>query len=599
MAGTELMEAFVKLRADNDALRKDLAGVQNLVQSRLSVGAQAAGVAVGSLIAAGIQGSIRAGLGAINFFGDTVRMASDAEESASKFGFVFKEAGAEVQSSLDAFAESAGRSRFELRAMSADVGALIGPMGFSSEKTGEMSVALVKLATDLSSFHNVSEKDAMQALRSGLVGETEPLRRFGVQLNEARLRSEALAMGLGSLKGPLSATDKAAAVMAVVMRDTAQAQGDAERTSDSYANSVRRLSAGFNDTKVAVGQALLPAMTQLVGTVTEIGAAFEGVATGASPVLKSAIEGLVGVFDQVSLSVADWENTWKLLYTSAALQLTRVADSAKWLWGQITSGATGIAKGFGASFGEIFDNWRGLVESMWEVFKAMAVGLGDALKEAFTGGGLDGMSEAFNAAIADAVANAQSEFGKVGGAFKGAFNAEMAQAPDGGPSTRAKALQSELDRIADARIQTRQDARDRREAAQQSQKAAAPGSAFDPSKLGKSSLAVPFFGEMDIKKPIENFSKMFGEAIGQAAALPQVAVQGAVAGLGAAVGSGQQQEQRTEFVGLAEMSKRIQSSLGPKNKPEEKTAKNTEGILSRLNKPIQVIMDRMPSATAV
>lgn len=69
-------------------------------------------------------------------------------------------------------------------------------MGFTKEKTGELSTTFAKLAVDLSSFFNVSEKDALIALRAGIVGESEPLRRLGVQLNEAKIQNEAFRLGL-------------------------------------------------------------------------------------------------------------------------------------------------------------------------------------------------------------------------------------------------------------------------------------------------------------------------------------------------------------------------------------------------------------------
>src|SRR5690606_35307674 len=123
--------------------------------------------------------------------GVTIKLASDAEETASKFDTVFGSAAAQARRELNEFASLVSRSRFELQTFASDIGALVQPMGFSREAAANMSVQLTKLATDLSSFFNIAESDALTALRSGLVGETEPLRRLGVQLNAVRIEQEA------------------------------------------------------------------------------------------------------------------------------------------------------------------------------------------------------------------------------------------------------------------------------------------------------------------------------------------------------------------------------------------------------------------------
>ena len=122
----------------------------------------------GQLIQAGSQVARNAGAVVVAAGGVSaalVKLASDAEETASKFGFVFKEATDSTGKALDEFAAKAGRSRYFLRNMAADIGALIGPMGFSADETGKLSTQFAKLAVDLSSFFNVSENDALTALR--------------------------------------------------------------------------------------------------------------------------------------------------------------------------------------------------------------------------------------------------------------------------------------------------------------------------------------------------------------------------------------------------------------------------------------------------
>ncbi len=196
------------------------------------------------------------------------RVAAEAEEIASKFGFVFGEEAGAVTSNLERFADAAGRSSIRLRGMAADIGALIGPMLGSNRATAALSSSFTKLATDLSSFFDIAESDALTALRSGLVGEAEPLRRVGVQLNAAKIEQEAFNLGLIESRKELDATRKTLAIYSIVMRETAQAQGDAIRTSQSFTNQTRRLKAEVFELQAIFGQELNKA---ILVTIAEMG----------------------------------------------------------------------------------------------------------------------------------------------------------------------------------------------------------------------------------------------------------------------------------------------------------------------------------------
>lgn len=274
-----LAELYLAIKGDDKALGGTLSAVKNMVGRIVGMGATAgvgfvttmvsAAVAAVTTGAAIIAGALLAGVGGFlagigTVAGITVPLASMAEEAASKFKFVFKDAAKETAAELDKFSKSAGRSVEELKDMASAFGSLLGPMGFSSKQTGEMSTKLTKLATDLSSFYNISEADASRAIFSGLVGESEPLRRLGVQINAVRIEEEALRLGLIKSKKDLDAKSKAQAIYSLILKDTATAQGDAERTAGSFANQSRALFGVLKDIGVEVGQIFLPAATAIV-----------------------------------------------------------------------------------------------------------------------------------------------------------------------------------------------------------------------------------------------------------------------------------------------------------------------------------------------
>jgi len=127
---------------------------------------------------------------------------------------------------------------------------------------------MVQLAGDLASFNNTPVDDALNALRSGLTGETEPLKRFGVALSDVTIRQEAMLMGFKLTPGIIDPAIKSQVVYSLIMKQTALAQGDYSRTADGAANTMKTLAAKFEDAKVALGDVLMPAFKALLGLLS-------------------------------------------------------------------------------------------------------------------------------------------------------------------------------------------------------------------------------------------------------------------------------------------------------------------------------------------
>lgn len=194
---------------------------------------------------------------------------SDLEESMSKVNVVFGESAKGVTDFAKQSAASLGISQQKALEAAGTYGNLIKAFGLTNEQATDMSVNMVQLAADLASFNNTSVDDALLALRSGLSGETEPLKRFGVALNDVRLKEEAMRMGLiKTTSGTLPIAIKTQAAYALIMKDTALAQGDFERTSDGVANKQRIIAAQFADVSAQIGTALLPAFKMVLDVVS-------------------------------------------------------------------------------------------------------------------------------------------------------------------------------------------------------------------------------------------------------------------------------------------------------------------------------------------
>ena len=203
------------------------------------------------------------------FFKSAIDGASDLNESLSKTQVVFGRYAASVVRASNTSAQAMGLSKQAYLESTATFGNLLVSLDLGPKKAAAMSQQMVKLAGDLASFNNTSPEEALDALRSGLVGETEPLKRFGVNMNETTLRTQAMKMGIvDNVKTALNPQQKALAAQALIMAQTKTAQGDFARTSGGLANQQRILAAQVQNAKAAFGTALLPVMQSFVQYLT-------------------------------------------------------------------------------------------------------------------------------------------------------------------------------------------------------------------------------------------------------------------------------------------------------------------------------------------
>jgi hypothetical protein len=200
-----------------------------------------------------------AGAMAIKIGKDAIGAASDFSEEISKSRVIFGEASKDIEDFAKTAANSLGQSKKQAVSAASTFATLGKAAGLTGKDLSKFSIGFVKLASDLASFNNTSPEDAIQAIGAALRGEAEPIRRYGILLNDATLKNEALALGLiKTTKDALSPANKVLAAQAAIYKQTSDAQGDFGRTSDGLANSQRILAANIEDVKITLGESLLP-----------------------------------------------------------------------------------------------------------------------------------------------------------------------------------------------------------------------------------------------------------------------------------------------------------------------------------------------------
>ncbi|MHA7293698.1 phage tail family protein [Arthrobacter sp. HLT1-21] len=134
--------------------------------------------------------------------------------------------------------------------------------GLAGDDLGKFSTDLTALAGDLASFKGTSTEQSVEAIGAALRGEAEPLRAYGVLLDDATMRQKALELGLVSTtKDALTPQNKILAAQALIFEQTKDAQGDYARTSTSTANVQKTLAAATTNLSAKLGGFLAPAVT--------------------------------------------------------------------------------------------------------------------------------------------------------------------------------------------------------------------------------------------------------------------------------------------------------------------------------------------------
>ena len=176
-------------------------------------------------------------------------------------------------SQIDKWAKSAGTqfglTETQAKKFTSTLGAMMKSSGIAGNEIVNMSTDLAGLAADMASFYNLDFDTAFQKIRSGISGETEPLKQLGINMSVANLNAYALQQGLQKTFDQMTQGEQTMLRYQYMMAATADAQGDFARTSDGYANSMRTLETNVENLKTKLGQVLLPAVSGAVEKLNE------------------------------------------------------------------------------------------------------------------------------------------------------------------------------------------------------------------------------------------------------------------------------------------------------------------------------------------
>lgn len=306
-------ELAVKISADARGLSRDIA--KQSTQAGDVAGRQMGGAMQGAMRKVALAvGGAAIGAAAVGGLKAAVGAASDLGESVNAVQKTFGDAAGGIQKLGREAATAVGLSATEFQSLS------VGFAGFAKNIAGpggDVVATIDEMTTrvaDFASVQNLEVPEAGAIFQSALAGETEAVRKFGIDLSAAAVEQYALNAGIGDGSGELTEAQKQAARYGLLLQETDQWAGDFADTSDQLANSQRILSASWKDAQAELGAALLPAVTELVNSlrplvnelmpplkslISSVTPLFGVLAQNLAPVVASLVEGLAPVIGTI------------------------------------------------------------------------------------------------------------------------------------------------------------------------------------------------------------------------------------------------------------------------------------------------------------
>jgi hypothetical protein len=234
------------------------------------------------------------------------QQASDLNETINKTNVIFGQASKSVQSFATSAAKNLGMANQEALDFAATFGGLGKMAGKTGDDLGKFSTDLVQLTADMASFNNANPAEVAVALGAALRGESEPIRKYNVLINDAAVKAEAMAMGLYKGTGNLDQQAKVLATHRLIMKQTTDQQGDFNNTIDSAANQQKILTATIKDATTKIGQAFLPVLEAVLPMLVKFGE-FASDNAGLIAAMAVALGTLAGAIVTANIAMGAWK----------------------------------------------------------------------------------------------------------------------------------------------------------------------------------------------------------------------------------------------------------------------------------------------------
>lgn len=243
-------------------------GVLSGFLSQLDViGDIASGQFLANMAVNGINSIIDGITGSID---ESIGLASDLVETQNVVDVTFEDSASTINKWAQEALNAYGITETKAKQYSSTLGAMLKSMGIADDQVLQMSMDMAGLAADMASFYNLDHDTAFEKIRSGISGETEPLKALGINMSVANLNAFALEKGMNKAFDKMSQAEQATLRYQYLLEATKDAQGDFARTGDSFSNEMRKLQTNLDRIKTEFGKGLLGVVTPAISLLNNV-----------------------------------------------------------------------------------------------------------------------------------------------------------------------------------------------------------------------------------------------------------------------------------------------------------------------------------------
>ena len=222
-------------------------------------------------------------------------LASELTELQNVVDQVFPTMNARLDEWSQNLISTFGLSEAKAKHYAGTMASMARSMGFTEEQAYAMSTRLAELSGDIASFYDMSSDEAFTKLESIFTGMVQPMRSLGINMTQASLDAYAMANGWGKTCDEMTEAERTLLRYEYVLDRTAFAQGDAARTSGTWANQLRQLQMNFESLEATLGAQFIDALLPALTTLNEMIVTLDSLAQRIN-VVSLALSGLSGLF---------------------------------------------------------------------------------------------------------------------------------------------------------------------------------------------------------------------------------------------------------------------------------------------------------------
>jgi hypothetical protein len=361
-------QVVFEITGDPKSINQTVKQVTSNIQSESKKWDQAAGEATGGIEKSfsGMAGKIvatltAAGIGSIllSWGKAAIDAASDLAEVQNVVDTVFGDGASQIEAWAKKAGQQFGLTETQAKKFTSTLGAMMKSSGLAGNEIVDMSTDLAGLAADMASFYNLDFETAFEKIRSGISGETMPLKQLGINMSVANLNAFALAQGLEKTFDQMDQGEQTMLRYQYLMQATSDAQGDFAKTADGFANAQRRIESSIDSIKTSVGNVLLPWVEKAVG----------GIAGFLSEISEDMLpeRTVMDAFNDINVDTAGKMGELQQTYDTAKAIIDVMAE--------IESKTVTLSDGSTKTFGDLFAD-LGEVEASGGDIRAYLQGLG-------------------------------------------------------------------------------------------------------------------------------------------------------------------------------------------------------------------------------